>query len=140
MIATRPSSTASVVDIIPASKTSYHEEEPEIAVHPLLSIDFKCDQCDYVNVNAKGLSQHKRMKHRMSQLDGVADPDEELTKDTTTVINSMKVESEQEKSDKHIKLIPLEKLKSLTAKELSDLQADITRKVLQEMKANVISS
>ena len=80
------------------------------------------------------------MKHRMSQLDGVADPDEELTKDTTTVINSMKVESEQEKSDKHIKLIPLEKLKSLTAKELSDLQADITRKVLQEMKANVISS
>ena len=52
----------------------------------------------------------------------------------------MKVESEQEKIDKHIKSIPLEKLKSLTTKELSDLKADITRNVLQEMKANVISS
>ena len=91
-------------------------------------------------MDKKGLAQHKIMKHRTSQVDGVADSDEELIEDTTTITNSLKVESEQEKIDKHIQSIPLEKLKSLTAKELYDLQADITRKVLQEMKANVLSS
>ena len=73
----------------------------------------------------------------MSQADGVADSDEESGECTTTFKNSRKIESEQEKIYKHIKLIPLEKLKSLTAKELADLQADITRKVLLELKSNV---
>ena len=60
-----------------------------------------------------------------------------MTEDTTTVRNWMKKWSEQENIDKYIKSIPLEELKSLTAKELADLQADIYSKVLQEMKANV---
>ena len=60
-----------------------------------------------------------------------------MTEDTTTVRNWMKKWSEQENIDKYIKSIPLEELKSLTAKELADLQADIYRKVLQEIKANV---
>ena len=31
---------------------------------------FKCDQCAYTNLTEKGLGQHTRMKHRISQLDG----------------------------------------------------------------------
>ena len=34
---------------------------------------FKCDQCNYTNATEKGLSQHKRMKHRISQMDGMDD-------------------------------------------------------------------
>ena len=30
-----------------------------------------CDQCEFTNTTEKGLSQHKRMKHRISQIDGV---------------------------------------------------------------------
>ena len=45
---------------------------------PVSAINFKCDQCDYANVNEKGLAQHKRMKHRMLQIDGVTDFDEDL--------------------------------------------------------------
>ena len=45
------------------------------------SPDFKCDQCDYSNISEKGLRQHKRMKHRISQLDGMND-EEESTEDS----------------------------------------------------------
>ena len=31
---------------------------------------FKCDQCDFVGASDKGLKQHTRMKHRISQVDG----------------------------------------------------------------------
>ena len=41
------------------------------------SINFKCDQCSYTNVTKKGLEQHKRMKHRISQVDGIMDSDKE---------------------------------------------------------------
>ena len=37
------------------------------------SLSFKCDQCDYKNATEKGLSQHRRMKHRISQIDGMDD-------------------------------------------------------------------
>ena len=33
-------------------------------------LTFKCDQCSYINPTEKGLRQHTRMKHRISQLDG----------------------------------------------------------------------
>ena len=39
----------------------------------LLGIQFKCDQCGYENASDKGLRQHIRMKHRISQLDGQDD-------------------------------------------------------------------
>ena len=39
---------------------------------------FKCDQCAYTNATEKGLSQHIRMKHRISQVDGNYDSEEEL--------------------------------------------------------------
>ena len=60
-------------------------------MNPVSSIDFKCDQCEYTNINEKGLAQYKIMKHRMSQADGVADSDEEAGECTTTFKNSRKI-------------------------------------------------
>ena len=34
---------------------------------------FYCDQCDFKSASEKGLRHHVRMKHNMSQLDGVDD-------------------------------------------------------------------
>jgi hypothetical protein len=45
------------------------------------SLCFKCDQCDYTNCTDKGLNQHVRMKHRISQLDGADDSLENSTTD-----------------------------------------------------------
>ena len=39
--------------------------------------NFKCDQCAYTNATERGLSQHVRMKHRISQLDGNSDSEGE---------------------------------------------------------------
>ena len=42
--------------------------------------NLKCDQCDYTNVGEKGLTQHIRMKHRLSQVD-----EEEIMEDIVTL-------------------------------------------------------
>ena len=39
----------------------------------LSGVQFKCDQCDYESASDKGVRQHTRMKHRISQLDGQDD-------------------------------------------------------------------
>ena len=57
-----------------AAEGTSDPEKPEVAVNNVSSIDFKCDQCDYANINEKGLAQHKRMKHRISQVKGVLIP------------------------------------------------------------------
>ena len=38
-------------------------------------IQFKCDECRYVNNSEKGLKQHKNMKHKIPQTDGADDKD-----------------------------------------------------------------
>ena len=40
-------------------------------------LNFKCDQCDYNSISEKGLRQHVRMKHRISQIDGADDSENE---------------------------------------------------------------
>ena len=52
------------------------EEEVEQTAEPLCLL-FKCDQCEYTNAMEKGLRQHKRMKHRISKIDGMDDFNEE---------------------------------------------------------------
>ena len=37
------------------------------------TLQIKCDQCDFQSVSEKGLKQHTRIKHRISQLDGAED-------------------------------------------------------------------
>ena len=38
-----------------------------------ICLEFSCDLCNYKNATEKGLRQHTRMKHRISQVDGIAD-------------------------------------------------------------------
>ena len=56
-------------------------EEGESGCSP----DFKCEQCDYTNNTVNGLGQHVRMKHRVSQVDGNIDSDEESIEETYPV-------------------------------------------------------
>ena len=81
---------ASTGDVEGAEKDSSDivdsEEEAEIeqSAEKLVEIptedfcpNFKCDQCAYTNATERGLSQHVRMKHRISQLDGNTDSEGE---------------------------------------------------------------
>ena len=43
------------------------------------------DQCLYTNIPEKGLSQHIRMKHRISQLNGTINPAEEDSQEVDIV-------------------------------------------------------
>ena len=66
-----------VYDVDLTFKSDKHRE--------VLSPNFKCDQCNYTNVNKKGLDQHFRMKHRISQVDGIMDSDKETMEDIVTL-------------------------------------------------------
>ena len=46
---------------------------------------FKCDQCSYTNISEKGLGQHKRMRHRISQVLAFDDSHEEIPEETNHV-------------------------------------------------------
>ena len=48
------------------------------------SPQFKCEQFNYTNITVKGLAQHARMKHRISQVDGNIDSDSEELKESDT--------------------------------------------------------
>ena len=64
-------------------------EEPAVKLPPNAAGEsypmFKCDQCNYINQTEKGLGMHVRKKHRISQVDGIDDSNEENTKDTDIV-------------------------------------------------------
>ena len=45
---------------------------------PDMIIGFECEQCGYTSISDKELKQHIRMKHRISQIDGVDDIDPEV--------------------------------------------------------------
>ena len=42
---------------------------------------FKCNQCLYTNITEKGLAQHIRMKHKISQVDGNIDSEEDVSQE-----------------------------------------------------------
>ena len=67
VMSSSPSSAPEALTVLDASVSTAPEAEEES------SLQFKCDQCDYMNISEKGLRQHIRMKHRISQLDGVDD-------------------------------------------------------------------
>ena len=50
--------------------------EVETSIGPSCLL-LNCDQCEYTNATKKGLSHHKRIKHRISQIDGPDDITEE---------------------------------------------------------------
>ena len=39
------------------------------------SLTFKCEECSYKNIFEKGLKQHRKMKHTITQTDGVDNKD-----------------------------------------------------------------
>ena len=59
---------AEEVDLSIESHTEEVETENTVLVKN--SIAFECDECSYRNNSEKGLHKHKRMKHRISQIDG----------------------------------------------------------------------
>ena len=52
-------------------------------------IRFECDECRYTNDSEKGLKQHKRMKHRISQIDGA--DEYEISKPEISVNSAEKI-------------------------------------------------
>ena len=50
----------------------------------------KCNQCLYTNITEKGLAQHIRMKHIISQVDGNIDSEEDVL---TLVVGGNKSET-----------------------------------------------
>ena len=63
-------------------------------------LTLKCDQCDNSNETEKGLSQHVRMKHRISQVDGVDD----LPDVTEAVTQAVKLETKETQTDVFLKV------------------------------------
>ena len=59
-------------------------EEVEVVCNVL-----NCDQCDYKAVSEKGLGQHKRMKHKPSQLASTCDANSQSTPEKTRMSSSM---------------------------------------------------
>ena len=57
-------------------------EKHEQTVEETIYLSLECDQCEYTNATEKGLSQHKRMKHRISQVDGMDDSIEKVAERT----------------------------------------------------------
>ena len=47
------------------------------------SSEFKCEQCDDTNISEIGLAQHFMMRHRISQVDGLIDSEEETDKENS---------------------------------------------------------
>ena len=54
-----------------------------------VSNSFKCEQCNYPNVTNKGLMQHICIKHRIYQIDGTHDLDEECQTNSDEVLLKM---------------------------------------------------
>ena len=52
-------------------------ETPAVKPADDLGLNFKCAQCLYTNITKKGSSQHTRMKHRISHVDGTIDSEED---------------------------------------------------------------
>ena len=77
-------STASVV---PAAELASELQETETIEDPapVSSPVFNCDQCYYTTNTGKGLGQHVRMRHRISQVDGTVDSDEENAEESNLV-------------------------------------------------------
>ena len=88
-VSTSPSSMSATVPV-----TSHSITDPVTLTDKITSnissftekdiLEYKCDQCDYESISGKGLRQHIRMKHQISQVDGAEDIEQELKNHTVT--------------------------------------------------------
>ena len=65
-------------------------------------LTFKCDQCAYTNSSEKGLGQHTRMKHIISQLDGNIDFGEEDSESINVVAMTYMISAKERKTLKEV--------------------------------------
>ena len=65
-----------VVSTSPAPQKQKAAENTAVSQQESTKLALKCEQCDYTSTSEKGLRQHTRMKHRISQVDGADDVDE----------------------------------------------------------------
>ena len=72
------STTASLAPTVTAASTG--SEDPESGS----SKDLKCEHCDYTNNTVRGLGQHVRMMHKIAQVDGIIDPEDNNRDETIT--------------------------------------------------------
>ena len=65
-----------VVSACPAPQKPKTAENNAVSQQESTKLALKCEQCDYTSTSEKGLKQHTRMKHRISEVDGADDVDE----------------------------------------------------------------
>ena len=58
----------------PDSKKKHTSDQNKVFLHDVepvqVTVSFQCDQCEFNGVSDKGLKQHTRMKHKVTQVDG----------------------------------------------------------------------
>ena len=92
------------IETIPEAEVRNSSEK--IATNPAeeSSNSFKCNHCDYTNTTEKGLAQHIRRKHKISQVDGNLDfSDEELDSINCVSVTHKISVNEKKNSDEVIK-------------------------------------
>ena len=75
-----PTPLAAAVGSDPSNETETPDKSVEWS-----TLDFTCNQCSYTNISKKGLEQLISMKHRISQVDGIMDSDEETLEEIVTL-------------------------------------------------------
>ena len=90
---------ASNVDDEPTSEAEVDNASVKIVVNPSEEPGnmFKCNQCAYTNTTEKGLGQHNRMKHRISQVDGNHDLSDEESENINGVSITHKISVSEKK-------------------------------------------
>ena len=152
-----PVATAPVMIASPPSTAS-------VTISPtVVESNFKCDLCDFETTTQKGLNTNRGHKHRAEQLreeeQNISldlsltseDRDDSFPAANSTIKDPMEEEGSRvrahaaiettkadaakiENIDAHIQQIDPVKLRNMTEKELSDLKAEICRKVKLDLK------
>ena len=154
--------TAPVVSSVPKSVTASVASSPTPSSPPEastgagasvsdaeeLTLEFKCDQCNYSNKTEKGLRQHIRMKHKIAQLDGLEDsiietstkPEVKESKSQTDNVNLNDVEVQTDPGDVSVKVKEVSKNYQISVKEsLQDRISETLDSFWEESKINEFS-
>ena len=118
-LATGPAPTVSSPSLVTASVNIISSS----VISEVVSTVNKCDQCDYSNDTEKGLNQHIRMKHKISQIDGLEDSDLETpkkpdeSKSKANNINGKEPEVLEDPSEVTVTVKEVSKIFKITVKE-----------------------
>ena len=123
-------------------------DDASVSVAEELTLQFKCDQCNYSNSTEKGLRQHIRMKHKIAQLDGFEDsiieiskkPEVKESKSQTDNVSLNDVEVQTDPGDVFVKVKEVSKNYHISVKEsLKDRISEELDSFWEESKINEFS-